>query len=1064
MGPVRRKRLFYISIGLFAGLIGLFAVWPAAAFAQDDAPPSTRFDSIDNTDQLASTRVQALHQDTDGVMWFGTFGGLSRFDAREIVNYIRDPDDPDTLPDNVVVSLESDSNGLWVGTASRGLVRLDPSTGTFEPIVDDATPLSGSSTIFALDRGRDALWAGASDGLAKVELSTGAIERFDDLTMEVSSVLEASDGTVWVGTREGLFALDPAANRVRRIPAGQSGGLSSEVVTALAEGEDGDIWVGTETEGLNRVRRDGTVDLFDRFPGEEFNYYVLAVEVDRSGMVWTTSGSRLYSIDPDTGDSVRYRHDPFDPRSIKPGAITDLLVDRDGDIWLAKQDSGVQRLDRGAAIGSWYRVPFDDPNATLVNNVMTVTAVTVDGATQVLGTTREDPVALDLSSGTVARVPALVGCRHFAPLRDSRVWCFADGLSIIDVATGTVTGIIGRLPEEIGSTISAIADGDGGTWVATSAGVVRIDEKGTVVDTYSADDLGLEYGASTLALDGDRLIAGRWDRGVAVVDLSSRRVRTVYANPEESDPWLSDPSVLDVATDEAGFVYVATNGGLDVLSPDLDSVRRLTPARTAVPTATVTSIDVVDEGTVWVTTPVGVSSIDTRTGDIQRFGPSDGVQPDGFGPDAIAQLPDGRLVAGGPQGFTVVDPRGLDRSGCGAQPELTELAVRGVEREPSSSVSVPAGVGTIEMGVRQLCYSRREAAQLRYRFVGDDRWVELPPGSASLTLTVPSADAVIEIQGADRVGGWLAPPLRVTVDVVPPWYQQGWVQALAIGLLVGAVIMIAWLRNRSIRSTNERLEADVAERTAELSVALNEQRDLVSVVAHDIRAPVLRQMLHLGMLEHRPVVADADLLRRDVEMVDGLVQRLVAASGAYGSVHTDVHPVSLDEAIRAAVAGIEAVAELKGIDVVYVASASDTPAGEVARLVVQADNLALDEIIENAVDNSIKYSHPGQTVTIETIVDSGRQMAGFRVVDNGVGIDPDDLGRLFSRFGRAANRPTGNELSVGLGLFATRRLATAMQGSVDIHSDGVGRGTVFTCWLPLAGTADVVGAAAAGRP
>lgn len=116
-----------------------------------------------------------------------------------------------------------------------------------------------------------------------------------------------------------------------------------------------------------------------------------------------------------------------------------------------------------------------------------------------------------------------------------------------------------------------------------------------------------------------------------------------------------------------------------------------------------------------------------------------------------------------------------------------------------------------------------------------------------------------------------------------------------------------------------------------------------------------------------------------------------------------------------------------------------------AELPVLADPIRLHSIIRNLVTNAIKYSPEGTAVTCTLQLDG--EEATLEVADQGSGIDDEDLGRLFNRFGRVGDL-TANPGGVGLGLFLSRELARLHGGDVDAASE-VGKGSRFKLRLPL---------------
>ena len=111
---------------------------------------------------------------------------------------------------------------------------------------------------------------------------------------------------------------------------------------------------------------------------------------------------------------------------------------------------------------------------------------------------------------------------------------------------------------------------------------------------------------------------------------------------------------------------------------------------------------------------------------------------------------------------------------------------------------------------------------------------------------------------------------------------------------------------------------------------------------------------------------------------------------------------------------------------------------------IRADELRIQQVVTNLVSNAIKYSPEGGPITIA--VQSTNERASITVTDPGIGIEPDDLPRIFEPFRRSASAESIP--GVGLGLAVTRRLVIAHGGSIDVSSRP-GAGTTFTVTLPV---------------
>ncbi len=114
--------------------------------------------------------------------------------------------------------------------------------------------------------------------------------------------------------------------------------------------------------------------------------------------------------------------------------------------------------------------------------------------------------------------------------------------------------------------------------------------------------------------------------------------------------------------------------------------------------------------------------------------------------------------------------------------------------------------------------------------------------------------------------------------------------------------------------------------------------------------------------------------------------------------------------------------------------------------VTMCDADRMREAIDNLISNAIKYSPIGGKIVV--VVTHEQDNTIIRVADEGAGLSPEDLGRLFGRFQRLSAKPTAGESSTGLGLSIVKRIIDMHGGRVTADSAGPGQGSTFTITLP----------------
>jgi CheY-like chemotaxis protein len=126
-------------------------------------------------------------------------------------------------------------------------------------------------------------------------------------------------------------------------------------------------------------------------------------------------------------------------------------------------------------------------------------------------------------------------------------------------------------------------------------------------------------------------------------------------------------------------------------------------------------------------------------------------------------------------------------------------------------------------------------------------------------------------------------------------------------------------------------------------------------------------------------------------------------------------------------------------------------------MAVTGDLVRLAQVFANLLNNAAKYTEPGGHIRLTAAVEDGA--AVVRVSDDGVGIAPDMIGRVFDVFTQAERSLDRSQGGLGLGLTLVRRLVDLHRGEVAAASGGLGRGSEFTVRLPLADPAERPGGA-----
>jgi two-component system CheB/CheR fusion protein len=120
-------------------------------------------------------------------------------------------------------------------------------------------------------------------------------------------------------------------------------------------------------------------------------------------------------------------------------------------------------------------------------------------------------------------------------------------------------------------------------------------------------------------------------------------------------------------------------------------------------------------------------------------------------------------------------------------------------------------------------------------------------------------------------------------------------------------------------------------------------------------------------------------------------------------------------------------------------------------LIIEADPLRIEQVVENLLSNAVKYSPNGGTIQLR-LAHAG-DGASLTVTDQGIGLPAGQEGRIFEAFGRGSNATDQQIQGLGLGLAICRQLVDVHGGRIWATSPGLGQGTTFSVWLPTVAAA-----------
>jgi signal transduction histidine kinase len=244
--------------------------------------------------------------------------------------------------------------------------------------------------------------------------------------------------------------------------------------------------------------------------------------------------------------------------------------------------------------------------------------------------------------------------------------------------------------------------------------------------------------------------------------------------------------------------------------------------------------------------------------------------------------------------------------------------------------------------------------------------------------------------------------------------------------------------------------AEASRRARELAEEASAAKSrFLAMVSHELRGPLVPVAMVMDAMENdaslpTPVRRDAQMVRRSVNVELRLIDDLVDLSRiGSGKLNLKLERIDLHDPLAAAVEIALPDAHDAELDLQTELAATDS--------LVCADAVRLQQIFWNLIRNAIKFTAPGGRVRVRTRnAPDGNILV--EVSDEGIGIEPEKLSRIFDAFEQAGPDIAARFGGLGLGLAISQGLAEAHGGTITAASAGLDQGTTFTVRLPAART------------
>jgi len=1022
-----------------------------------------RFARLTSEQGLPHQQVETMAQDHKGNIWIGTRNGLVRYDGYQMHCYYHDEHNPNSLTNNFIKVLRCDSRGrIWACTEA-GISRYRPETDDF------ATYHGSTEHVLSLVETATGRIIGGGQHLNVYDERVDSFIQYPSLEIGfiVSMTVDSHDN-LYVASNNSIYSYDASLTKITRLDPAYYQDFTTGIdgIMPMYFDHAGQLWLGRNGQGVMRIDLgSGQTRIYP--PDEISNGIVRTITEDSLHCIWLGTEKGLTVIHPD-GRIELIQHRFQAPHLLSDNAIYCILNDAHGNLWIGSYFGGVDILLRHNTNFLWTQPGYGPQNVRgkVIRQMAEVAPDHYWIATEDAGIN-----ICNTQTGLVEPFTALpdmgtnVHSLHYDPATaDIWIGTFRHGLFRYNLRTHASRRYLMTNGLNSDAIFDIVADSRQRLWMATTQGLRRYDP---LTDTFLPTDNDLLNHIFVYTLCADRqgnLWAGTSNAGLFRISSDGHHISRWTKQPGG----LRDNYVTCLLHDSHGTLWIGTNNsGLQYMAP-ADRQPRTLDVDAQLLNSTICSLSEDAGGDLWIATGQGLYRYSPATRAVRRFTTQDGLPTNQFNFAAALTDSRGLTMLGTVNGLVTFDPAQLHISR--ATPDV-HWSLLSINNEPVTTRTDHSPL-TRELDLTDtitLSYAQARSFTIDYGVilpgmngsVEYQRWVEgidrhwRPVGSERRFngYNLRPGTYRLHVRANASGDGWDdCPERRLTILVRPPFYRSAWA-CLLYALLSAALAYIAW------RIVNERMRSRNEVRIAKLEKAKLEEIDrakfdFFTTVSHELKTPLALIVAPLRTISRQELTGqnreNLSLALKNTQKMEALISELVT----FNKLETDQFPFYVQHGnpltfIEQAACAFREACTGKGITL-------DVATEDNGEEVWFSPDY-LERILNNLLSNALKFTAEGGDIRIRASIEADAQQPSathlrFSVADTGIGIAPEELGNIFTRYYQTKRGHNVNSSGWGIGLALVKRLCDVHKGTITVESQ-MGRGTTFTCLLSVSASA-----------
>jgi signal transduction histidine kinase/DNA-binding response OmpR family regulator/ligand-binding sensor domain-containing protein len=1020
---------------------------------------------IGNNEGLSNSCINTVYQDSNDLMWLGTWDGLNLYNGTSIhvFNY-GNKAGQNFLANNVIINIAEDlKKNIWAGTV-EGVSRIDKQTGQLTNFFYDRQRVSSNGFILSVNEVGEIFAARCNQ--STIYNFNERTQRFqscyvDGLKGMITDFKVDKNGLLWVLKNPSEIELyRPERGKFRR-----GKGINIKNVLKIFKC-NGQIFFTTTKKELycaddTNEQPIKLLDLAHEARAMTFyqNHYIFA---------WASKGLGEYTKDFQPVSTIAE-----DNPELKGVRITSLFPGKESILWLGTDGKGIIKISRKPNyFGAFLKQPNGDPFAIPVrafniidhelwvgtkgNGIITIT--NWDKPNRKFSGMKSFNAGEDLLNNCVYSVVNGPGGNIY-------IGSDAPGITIYDrqsrqfVQWKDIIG--GNHYLSFNSVHCILQDKDGSLWLGlNSNGLIHVkigrNEKNQFFIEYLKNYVYKEDNSGpannviySLAADSnDHIWIGCRYGGLSLFNKKTEKFRNFKTLSYNGS--LSNNDILSLYIDRRQTLWIGTSFGLNWVNE-----RQATESNypyfhkinsdNGLPNNTIHSITQDNQDKIWISTNKGIARIDPANMRIVNFKESDGLQNDEFSDNAVWKNQSGKIFFGGIAGFNYFQPEMIQITSTQPQLMLSDLQLAGQKMNTNIIRVLNSGLKSatshyelapqdnyFEQKVEFINYVNPQKCQYRFMLIGNDHsWHVATHAPTIFYNNLSPGDYTLRIKWSNGELGWTRPVTAYTITVK----QYFWLTPVAFTFYIivslGSLFLYyRYRKNKFLLNQKFILEHKLREKDEKLH---QEQLRFFTNIAHELQTPLTLILSALERYWYKKQQQESEIGSRFLSIVKHeavrlhyLIHQLLefrkAESGQLRNHYGFLNVSHMFEHI----AGLfSAMAEQRNLDFsIHV----DTDIN------LWTDKDKIEKIAFNLLSNAFKHSGDNQYIIFSVQVIKSRDILEIVIANSGCHLTQNEIDHIFDMYYTVADNQQ-TKISSGIGLAFTRELVNKLNGNIAVTRD-----------------------------